>query len=134
MSDAARKVARFLEELVTPGTETRRWVTERNLWADAADIAEGLKNNHCQGQRVRGQVVLDTQVSDNLLIEVNDEQMWIRYALALEDCERFALKPDMQISGIVDFTLISHFKGVTLSGKPADMNGAIQPGSVVVEQ
>jgi hypothetical protein len=52
MSDAAREVARFLEQLVTPGTETRRWVTERNLRADAADIAEGLKNNHRQGQHV----------------------------------------------------------------------------------
>jgi hypothetical protein len=133
MSDLAREFVQFLDALATPGSETRRWVAEQNLRADAADIVEGLKNRYTQGQRVRGQVTFDQRVSDELLIEVNDELVvGMRYALPAEDCQRLGFELGIWVSGILDFTLVIHCKGVTLSGKPADMNGAIQPGSVVV--
>lgn len=124
----------WLEALMTPGSKTRQAWAEQNLKAIARKVEAGLRNPHREGQRVYGTLIQDLRVNDHWLIEIDDE--WVtgmRYELPQADCEILKLKLGMKISGVLSFSLTSHWKGINLKGERAWAAGAIISGSIRIE-
>lgn len=126
----------WLDALITPVSEVGQAWAEQNFKADIRNLESGLRNPHQEGQRLYGEVVFDLRVNDSLLLEceINDENTYgRRYELPQQDCKELSLRPKMRVSGVVSFSLTSHWKGINHKGEPAWLPGAIVPGSVRIE-
>lgn len=126
----------WLDALITPVSEVGQAWAEHCFKTDIQNMEAGLRNPHQQGQRLYGEVVFDCRVNDNLLMEceINEENTSERrYELPQQECMKLSLRSGVRISGVVSFSLTSHWKGTNYRGEPAWLPGAIVPGSVRIE-